>query len=142
MKTLRSQRRMAAQILKVGINRVWFDPERLQEIKEAVTKQDIIDLIKDKAIKKKPAKGRKKRAHKRRVERKRKGRRRGKGKRKKTVKKRKQNYVKKIRKLRRYLKELKKVLPKEEYRKLKRWVKGGKIREVKELMAFKNENKI
>ena len=41
------QRRLAAQILKCGENRVRFDPESLEDIKEAITKQDIKDLLKD-----------------------------------------------------------------------------------------------
>lgn len=39
------QRRIAADILKCGRNRVRFDPERLEEIKEAITKSDIRALI-------------------------------------------------------------------------------------------------
>ncbi len=42
---LNSQRRLAAQVLGVGINRVWFDKFKLQEIKEAITKVDIKNLI-------------------------------------------------------------------------------------------------
>ena len=39
------QRRLAAQILKCGTNRIRFDPEQLEEIKEAITKTDIRSLI-------------------------------------------------------------------------------------------------
>ena len=39
------QRRLAAQILKCGKNRIWFDPGKLEEIKEAITKTDIRSLI-------------------------------------------------------------------------------------------------
>jgi len=39
------QRRLAAQILKCGKNRIVFDQERLEEIKEAITKTDIRSLI-------------------------------------------------------------------------------------------------
>src|SRR3989338_3574027 len=53
--TLKSQKRISASILKVGIHRVWFDPNRLSEIKEAITKADIRSLIKDLAIQKKPS---------------------------------------------------------------------------------------
>ena len=41
MRTLRTKKVMAAKVLGVGINKVWFDPQRLTEIKEAITKQDI-----------------------------------------------------------------------------------------------------
>lgn len=46
------QRRLAAQILKCGRNRIRFDPDRLDEIKEAITKIDVRYLIKSGAISK------------------------------------------------------------------------------------------
>ncbi|HEX32859.1 MAG TPA: 50S ribosomal protein L19e [Candidatus Aenigmarchaeota archaeon] len=48
------QRRMAADVLNVGVDRVWFDPSHLKDIKEAITKSDIRSLIKKGWIKKKP----------------------------------------------------------------------------------------
>ena len=39
------QKRLAARVLKCGINRVWLDPENLDEIKEAITKTDIRQLV-------------------------------------------------------------------------------------------------
>ena len=39
------QRRLAAKILKCGRNRIRFDPDRLDDIKEAITKTDIRSLI-------------------------------------------------------------------------------------------------
>ena len=44
------QRRLAAQILKCGVNRVRFDPERLSDIKDAITKSDVRALIGEDAI--------------------------------------------------------------------------------------------
>jgi len=41
MTDLRNQRRMAASILKCGVNRVWIDHDRVDEIAKAVTKNDI-----------------------------------------------------------------------------------------------------
>jgi len=133
MKNLRSKKRMAMQVLGVGKNRVWLDPERLQDIKEAVTKQDIEALIKEKIIKKKPIVGNKKRAHGKRLERKRKGRRRGVGNRRKRIIHRKTDYILRIRKMRKYLKRIKTLVSKEEYAQLKKLVNGGEIREIKEL---------
>jgi large subunit ribosomal protein L19e len=40
------QKRLAAEILDCSPKKVWADPERLEEIKEAITKQDLRDLIK------------------------------------------------------------------------------------------------
>ena len=44
------QRRLAAQVLKCGENRIKFDPDRLEDIKEAITKTDIRSLISNGAI--------------------------------------------------------------------------------------------
>lgn len=124
---------MAAQILNVGTNRVYFDPSRISEIKEAITKQDIIDLIKDKAIKKKPKIGQKRRAAKKKLKRKQKGRRRGHGNLKKTM--HKENYPKRIRKLRSYLKFLKKKnnLSKEKYRRAYILLNSGELKNKQEI---------
>jgi len=94
------KKKLAARTLKVGVGRIALDNNRLDEIKEAITKQDIKDLAASGAIKIKEIGGRKKivkRKTRRRV-----------GKIKIKVKKRKQEYVKITRKLRSYLKELKK----------------------------------
>lgn len=47
------QRRLAAQILKCGENRIKFGPGRLDDIKEAITKADVRVLIRNGAIVKK-----------------------------------------------------------------------------------------
>jgi len=51
---LTTQRRIAAQMLKAGKNRVWIDPERLADVAGAITKQDIGRLISQGVIKAKP----------------------------------------------------------------------------------------
>jgi len=55
--SLRSQRRIASQILKVGANRVWIDPERLEDVEVAITRGEIRRLIREGAIKPAPKKG-------------------------------------------------------------------------------------
>ena len=97
---LSKKKQLASKVLKIGKKRIRFSNENLAEIKEAITKQDIKDLYKEGIITIKPVKGRK-RIKKRKT-------RRGPGKIKKKVKKRKQTYVKITRKLREYLKHLKK----------------------------------
>ena len=97
---LSKKKQLAAKVLKIGKKRIRFSNENLAEIKEAITKQDIRDLYKEGIITIKPVKGRK-RIKKRKTK-------RGPGKIKKKVKKRKQTYVKITRKLREYLKHLKK----------------------------------
>ncbi len=105
---LLNKKKLAAKTIGVGIERIKFNPERLDEIKEAITRQDILDLFKSKAIEAKEVKGRKRKNI---------GRKRGYGSFKKKVGARKQDYVKLTRKLRAYIKELKKQgkITKEQY---------------------------
>ncbi len=48
--SLRSQRRIAAQVLRVGANRVWINPERLEDVEVAITREEIRKLIHEGAI--------------------------------------------------------------------------------------------
>ncbi|MEM4647765.1 MAG: 50S ribosomal protein L19e [Candidatus Pacearchaeota archaeon] len=135
--SLKTQRRLAAEILGVGINRVKFMPEKINEIKEAITRKDIEELIKEGAIKKRPIKGYKRRAGRKRQKRYKK-RRRGEGKIKKKVIDRKRKYIILIRNLRRYLKNLKNrgILTTREYRILRKQAKSGRFKSKKELMEY------
>ena len=45
MTDLRAQRRLAADVLDVGENRVWFDPDEQGEIADAITREDIRELV-------------------------------------------------------------------------------------------------
>jgi large subunit ribosomal protein L19e len=54
---LSNQRRMAADILGVGSERVWMDSEKTEEISTAITRDDIRELISTGVIKRKPQKG-------------------------------------------------------------------------------------
>ncbi|PSQ44855.1 50S ribosomal protein L19e [Halobacteriales archaeon SW_7_68_16] len=45
MTDLSAQRRLAADVLDVGQNRVWFDPEAQGDIAEAITREDIRELV-------------------------------------------------------------------------------------------------
>jgi large subunit ribosomal protein L19e len=133
MKTLSTQRRLAANAMNVGINKVWFDPYRLNEIKEAITKEDVKALIKEKVINKKPTIGTKRRAGRSREIRKKRGRNRGKGKKKNLLHNKKDEYMARIRKIRSYtamLKRTGKIKPKREGE-LNRLAKAGLIRNIK-----------
>ncbi|MDG5775717.1 50S ribosomal protein L19e [Haloarculaceae archaeon H-GB2-1] len=50
MTDLSAQKRMAADVLDVGKNRVWFDPDRQGDIADAITREDIRDLVDEGAI--------------------------------------------------------------------------------------------
>jgi len=54
---LKIQKRLAARILKSSKSNIWLDSNRLDEIKDAITKADVKSLIKDKAIKAKKIRG-------------------------------------------------------------------------------------
>ena len=97
---LGTKKDLAAKTFKVGKKRIAFVNERISEIKEAISKEDLRGLKESGAIKIKEVKGRK-------TNTKRKNR-RGTGKIKLKVNKRKQEYVTITRKLRAYASELKK----------------------------------
>ena len=52
--SLKSQRRLAAEILKVGETRVWIDPERIDYVETAITREEIRKLIHEKVVKRLP----------------------------------------------------------------------------------------
>lgn len=96
---LNKKKELAKRTLNVGKGRIVFLESRLDEIKEAITKQDIRDLKKEGAIIIKEIKG------KRKVRKKKK---KSIGNVRKKVRTRKKDYVIMTRKLRNYLFELKK----------------------------------
>ena len=129
---LAKKKRLAARVLKVGANKIKFNNERLDEIKEAITGQDIKDLVKSKAIIITEGTGRKKKEKRKNK--------RSFGKVKKKIKKRKMKYVKLTRKLRNYLKNLKnsEKIKLEEYDKLRIRIKAKAFRSkshIKEVMG-------
>ena len=133
MTDLRNQRRMAAELLKCGVHRVWMDQDRLEEIAKAVTKDDIRILINGKAIKARQIKGISSGRKKYVAEQKEKGRRRGHGSRKGAKYARlpkKERWINTIRPIRTYLKTLReeKQIDTTTYRKYYRKAKGGEFR--------------
>jgi large subunit ribosomal protein L19e len=122
---LDKKKRLAAKVLNVGVGRIWFNQARLQDIKEAITKQDIRDLFKEKAIKIKPVTGKKKKAKRKR---------RHAGKVRMKVRN-KMEYVQKIRKMRAYLRSLRKArrISLQEYLKLRRYAKSGMFHDMADL---------
>ncbi len=55
--SLKSQRRLAAEILKIGESRVWIDPDRIDYVEAAITREEIRKLIHEKVVKPLPEKG-------------------------------------------------------------------------------------
>ena len=56
MTTVNAQKRMSAEILKCGVNRVYIDPQFVEEVQMAITREDIKNLIKQGIIKKRAEK--------------------------------------------------------------------------------------
>jgi large subunit ribosomal protein L19e len=90
---LGKKKALARRTLKVGKGRIVFIESRLEDIKEAITKQDIRDLHAEGAILVREIKGRTKITKRKKTP----------GKIKKNVSTRKQDYVKMTRKLRKYV---------------------------------------
>jgi len=95
---LGKKKALASRTLNVGKERVFFVSSRIEEIKEAMTKQDIRDLHKSGAIMIKEVKGRAR--AKKKVK-------KSQGNKRKNIKNRKKTYVILTRKLRKYVGELK-----------------------------------
>ena len=119
---LAKKKMLASKVLGVGKERVIFLEEHLAEIKEAITRQDILDLHKSGAIKIREVNGRKKaevRKNRRRT-----------GKIKKKVNNKKQEYVIITRKLRKFLKHLLKTdkIDNETYRNSRKMIRSKKFK--------------
>ncbi len=129
-------RRLAADILNVGENRIRINPENIGEVKSAMTRLDVQALIDKGAIKALPKKGRRKKEKKRK---------RGSGSIKGgKAKKTKQEWMTKIRSQRRLISKLLElgVLPKEEKRQLYLKAKSGVFRSKKAMINYLKENEI
>ena len=127
---LGKKKKLVVRTLKVGENRVIFLHSRLNEIKEAITKQDIRDLKNDGAILVKEIKGRKRKVKK--------SKKRGVGKIKKNVNKRKQEYVIHTRKLRKYVAEMKnqEKISKEEFKDIRKKIRNKFFRSKSHLREY------
>jgi large subunit ribosomal protein L19e len=57
MTDLSAQKRLASDVLDVGENKIWFDPDRQGDIAEAITRADIRDLVEEGAVRAEAPKG-------------------------------------------------------------------------------------
>ena len=133
MTDLRNQRRMAASILKCGGTKVWMDPDRLEEIAKAVTRNDIAILVNGGAIKSIQKQGNSSGRHQHLLHQRQKGRRTGQGSRKGPKHARlpkKERWIRTIRPIRNYLKQLRDEtkIDAHTYRVYYRKAKGGAFR--------------
>jgi len=108
MVDLKYQKRMAAEVMKCGTQRIYLDPNKTEDISEAVTRTDIKSLIKNRVIIKKQKKGVSRGRARYIARQKKKGKRKGPGSRKGAKYARfpkKRRWIQTIRPLRRKLKE-------------------------------------
>ena len=122
---LLKKKELAARTLNVGKDRIIFNTQRLEEIKEAITKQDIKDLFNSKAIIIKEISGRKAKFKRRR--------------RAGSIRKRpaqsKRKYIIITRKLRRYLSVLKRKgqITQEKFIKLRQEIRASAFKSLAQL---------
>jgi len=131
---LRNKRLLVTRTLGIGKARIQFAEKRFADIKEAITKQDIKDLIADGAIMIKDVRGRKK------IE---KHRNRSVGNVRKKVNVRKKRYVVMTRKLRRYIAEMKKQdkVSREDFKDIRKKIKNKKFPSLASLKTYLGELK-
>jgi large subunit ribosomal protein L19e len=142
-----AQKRMASEILKCGLHRVYIEPNYVDEVNMAITREDIRNLIQQGIIKKRQKIGISKyRTNLNRLRKKR-GRARGFGKRKGVAGARhpsKRAWINTIRPLRRELKQLRDTgkIERKVYRKMYLRAKGGSFKSVATLQRYLKEQKL
>ncbi|KXB06582.1 50S ribosomal protein L19 [candidate division MSBL1 archaeon SCGC-AAA382C18] len=142
---LKMQKRVAADILEVGKNKVWIDPERKAEVSTAITREDVRQLVEEDAIRAKKRESSSKGRARNRKNQKEKGRQSGPGSRKgakEARKKKKDEWKDKVRALRARLRDLRdeEVIDRSTYRELYKKVKGGAFRSKSHLNTYLKED--
>jgi len=148
------QKRLASEILSVGKDRIWIDPNKIQDVSKALSRSDILDLIDKGIIRVKQVKGQSRTWANYIKQQKKKGRRRGAGSRKGGRKARldkKESWIKRIRAIRNLLRELKEknIIDKKLYRDLYKRAKSNEFKSkravliyLKDLGILKNEKEV
>ncbi len=141
MTNLTNQRRLAAQILKVGKNRVWINPERIEDVESAITREEVRKLVHEKIIIATPVQGVSRGRAKVIQAKKRRGRRQGPGSRSGTpraVISKKDAWMTKIRSLRRRLRDLKanRTITESNYRELYMIAGSGRFTSIADMERY------
>jgi large subunit ribosomal protein L19e len=141
MTNLTSQRRLAAQVLKIGRNRVWIDPTRIEDVEGAITREDIKKLVHEKIIAATPNQGVSRGRAKVIQAQKRKGRRKGPGSKSGTPRatiSKKEAWMTRIRSLRKKLRELKasRIITETNYRKLYMVAGSGRFTSIADMERY------
>ena len=139
-----SQKRLAADLLKVGVTRVWVDPDDTDRVSSAITREEIRKLIHEGSIKKIPESGISRGRKRARRDELLAGRHKGEGSIKGAVAHRKRRWVVRIRSIRRRLRTLrdKRFITTDVYRKLSLMAKGGTFRSAAHLNEYIETHKL
>lgn len=128
-------RELASKITGAGKSRIYIDPSYYERLSTVISREEVRKLIEDGIIKIKKKKGQTYRIEKIRKRRQRRGPGGKKGKRKKV---RKEEYVKRVRGLRRFLRQLyeKGLIDSKNYRELRLMIKAGAIKSKARIKAY------
>lgn len=142
--SLVSQRRLAAELLKVGTTRVWVDPEDTDRVSSAITREEIRKLIHEGSIRKIPETGISRGRKRIRKQELLLGRHKGPGSRKGSAADSKTRWITRIRSIRRRLRTLrdKRFVTTQVYRKLTLMAKGGTFRSAAHLDEYIETHKL
>jgi len=146
MTDLSAQKRLAADVLGVGKNRVRFDPEAQGEIADAITRDDVRDLVEDGVIEAETTQGNSRGRARERNEKRAYGHRSGHGSRKGTSGGRtdgSEEWQSRIRAQRRTLRELRDddEITRSQYRELYDMASGGEFDSVGDLRRYVDDTR-
>ena len=141
MSDLSAQKRLAADVLDVGKSRVWLDPAAQEEIEDAITREDIRELVDQGTIRAEAPSGNSRGRARERNEKRSYGHRKGPGSRRGTAGARqndKAEWMSSIRAQRRKLRDLRDSgeLTRSQYRELYDMAKGGEFEDVRRLLNY------
>jgi len=144
---LSTQKRLAADVMKVGESRVWIDPTFGDEVSLAITREDIKRLVDEGAIQKRAATGVSRGRARYVLVQKRKGQRKGPGTKKGKATSKlsgKDRWMIKIRPMRKELRKLRddKKITSKTYRELYLKAKGNAFRNTSHLRTYISERKL